>query len=64
MKNEWSIKFRVKDRNLFKVHKKSILCDINLEVPTELLNGSYGLILRKIEEIENAKRIMKLYKQT
>ena len=62
MKNEWLIKFRVKDRNLAKVHKKSILCDVSLQVPTELLNSSYDLILRKIEEIENAKRIINLYK--
>ena len=52
MKNEWKIYFRVRDKEKVRKNEKgAILSLINVEVPTEYLDGIFYSIIKECERL-------------
>lgn len=56
MKNEWIIKFKVVDTEARKKRKKSVLSNIHVEVPIEMVGGVVQVIAQEIERIKGLKK--------
>lgn len=52
MRNEWKIYFRVRDKKKVRMHQKgAVLSLINVEVPTEYLDGIFYSIKQECERL-------------
>ena len=57
MKNEWKIYFRVRDKEKVRKHEKgAILSLLNVEVPTEYLDGIFSSIVKECERLSKNEK--------
>jgi len=53
---KWQIKFKVVDKKARRKHKKSVLSNINVVVPTNFIGYIFSGIMNEVKRIDNLSK--------